>query len=495
MSLLIRGVQVVNGKGEEPYKADVLVQKNIISAVGDLKKRETDRVIDGLGDYLAPGFIDVHNNADHYLSLFSNPAQENFIKQGITTIIGGHCGASLAPLLYGKLTAVRKWADPYEVNVDWHTVGELVSALNRVSIGLNFGTLVGHSTIRRDLVGDRARLIQRELDVFKGVLNRAMKEGAFGFSSGLGYLHGKNASQKEIRELIKIVSEYSGIYSVHLRDESSGLVESVKEVAKMVKGLGVKTIISHFRPIRGFEKQFEEALKFIGSTEGLYFDAYPYDVSVRPLYTLLPEWAQVENLEVMLERVRNRKTAELIVKDLAKGLKDTSGSDIIIAGVPHHEYLVGKNIGNIAENLGVSYAEALLHIMDITDLRAVVFYKDVNNEFLLKTLFHDKAFVASHSKGRLPGEFSIHERSINTFPKYLDLIAMGGILPIEEAVEKITHRPAKLFGIKNRGVIQEGYVADLVILGKNDYRPKQVIIGGRIFGEESTKGEILEHKP
>ena len=218
MSLLIKGVQVIDGTGSEPYKADVLIQRNLISAIGNLKGRQTDEVVDGLGHYLVPGFIDVHNNTDHYLSIFSNPAQEDFLKQGITTIIGGHCGSSLAPLLYGTLESIRKWANPQDVNVDWHTVAELMASLGRISPGINFGTLAGHSTIRRALLGERSRLLERELSVFKLVLTQAMKEGAFGLSTGLEFVHAKKASKKEIKELSAIVKEMNGVYATHLRD-------------------------------------------------------------------------------------------------------------------------------------------------------------------------------------------------------------------------------------------------------------------------------------
>ena len=489
MSLLIKEVQVVDGLGGEPYKADILVQKNIISAIGSLKARKTDRVIDGLGNYASPGFIDVHNSSDHYLSLFSNPAQESFIKQGITTIIGGHCGSSLAPLLYGELTSIRKWADPRDVNVDWHTVSEFLRALERISVGLNFGTLAGHTTIRRALIGERTRLLQRELDVFEGVLRHAMKDGAFGMSSGLGYVHGKTASHKEMQELIGVVKEFGGVYTVHLRNEADKILESVKEVASVTNGSGVRTVISHFRPIKGFEKNFEDALEYISDTENLYFDLYPYDISVRPLYTFLPEWAQIENIEKMLERVRDKKTIDLITKEL-KGLP---ARDIIIAGVPHHEYLVGKSIEDVAKSLGLTAEEAFVHVMDATDLRAIVFYKDVNEKLLRKALAHDKAFVTTHGKGVLPGEYMTHERSEGSIPKYLDIVLGGKILQVEKAVEKITSKPALFFGVKNRGVIKEGHIADIVLLSRNDYKVKEVVIGGKVFGREATKGEMLRH--
>ena len=490
MSLLIKGVQVIDGLGNEPYKADILVQKNIISAIGNLKARKTSKVIDGLGNYVTPGFIDIHNSADHYLSLLSNAQQENFIKQGITTIIGGHCGASLAPILYGDLTSIRKWADPRDININWHTVSELLRSLERISLGLNFGTLTGHSTIRRTLIAERTRLLPKELDVFKEMLSHAMKDGAFGLSSGLGYIHGRAVSRKEIHELLGVVENFGGIYSVHLRNETDKILDSVKEIVEATEGRGVKTIISHFRSIAGFGSEFKETLEYIGDTENLYFDTCPFDVSVRPLYTFLPEWAQVENLEKMLESVRSKKVTELIEKDLS----GIHGKDITIAGAPHHEYLVGKTVEEVSRNLGLTSAQALIHIMDVTNLRAIVFYKDVNNELLTKAITHEKSFVASHSKGALSGEFVVHERSKQTFPKYLDIAVGGGTMSLPKAIEKITSRPAEFLGLKNRGVIKDGNIADLVSLGKNDYEVKDVVIGGKIFGQEQTKGEMLRHK-
>jgi len=159
-----------------------------------------------------------------------------------------------------------------------------------------------------------------------------------------------------------------------------------------------------------------------------------------------------------------------------------------------YEYLVGKTIEDIAKDLDMTAPKALMHVMDVTDLRAVVFYKDVNDELLRKTLTHERAFIASHGKGVLQGEFMVHERSSNSFPKYLDIVVGSGMLPVEEAIEKITSKPAEFFGVKNRGVIKEGNVADLVVLDKNDYNAKHVIIGGKVFGQEPTKGEVLRHK-
>lgn len=492
MSLLIKDVQIVDGKAGEPYKADVLVQGKVISAIGNLKGRKTDSVIDGLGHYLTPGFIDVHTNADHYLSLFGDPSGESVLRQGATTIIGGHCGASLAPLLYGTLESIRKWTDPHDINVDWHGVSDFLKSLERISLGVNFGTFAGHSTVRRAIVGDRTRILQKEMDVVMEVLKEAMRDGAFGLSSGLAYVHGKSASNKEIKDLAKLVNDFNGVYAVHLRNETDRLVESVDEVIGISKSSGAKTVISHLMPIKKYEDKFKEAIRNIEEkSTDVYFDVYPYDMSVNPIYTLLPDWAQVENFEAMLERVRNKETAMLIEKDL----KGARIRDLEVAGAPHHEYLVGKTLGEIADNLKINTVLALLHVMDVTNLRATVSSKNINNRLLVQMLTHKRAFIGSHG-GEMPsGEFIEHERSTNTFPKYLEIVVGEESLSLPEAIRRITSKPAEFYGIRNRGVIKERMVADLVVLGKTDYEVKHVVIGGRIFGDGKTKGEILRHKP
>src|SRR3989344_2580012 len=284
MSLLIKGVQVVDGAGRPPYKADVLIQKNIISAIGNLKRRRARKEIDGLGNYLTPGFIDINTDSDHHLTLFTDPSQSDFTNQGVTTSIGGHCGASLAPLLYGTLESIRKWVDPTEINVNWHTVGELLKTLDKLPLGVNFATLVGHSTIRRALVGEsNRRLTQKELAVFQKILEQSLDEGAYGLSTGLGYVHGRLASDRELRALVKVVADAGGVYTTHLRNETDELLESVKETVRVAKSTGAKTIISHLRPLKGSENQFDEALKLLeksSASASVYFDISPYATSI-----------------------------------------------------------------------------------------------------------------------------------------------------------------------------------------------------------------------
>jgi N-acyl-D-amino-acid deacylase len=493
MSLLIKDVQVVDGSGGEPYGADVLVQKNIISAIGKLKNRGASKVIEGLGHYLLPGFIDVDTDPDHYLSLFNNPSQSDFTDQGVTTIIGGNCGASLAPIIYGTLESIEDWGDSESINVNWHSISEFLNNLKRFKLGVNFGTLVGHTTIRRSIVGeDSRRLTKLELDVFKNVLGESLEGGAFGLSTGLGYVHAKLVPQSEILELTDIVKKYDCVYATHLRDETHKLTDSINETIKISKKIGVKTLISHLQPFIGFEDQYIETLNRIGdesSETNLRFDLYPFDTSARAIYTLLPEWVQVKNNGTMLERIRNEKTKKLIHKELS----DINPETITISGAPNYNYLVGKTLKELSQNMEMDAANTLLKIIEVTRLNATVFNRNINPSLISRAVMHKRSFIGSNGNSVLRGDFVKHERCTRTFPKYFDIVLKRKIA-IEKAIPKITSEPASYFGIKKRGVIKEGNVADLVVLGKNDYAVKKTIVGGKIVGEENTVGEVLYSK-
>ena len=474
MSLLIKGVQVVDGAGSQPYKADVLIQKKIISAIGDLKRRRAQKEIDGLGNYLAPGFIDVAGSPDHYLTLFSDPAQSSSTSQGVPTVIGGQDGASLAPLIYGTLESIRKWADPGEVNVNWHTVAEFLKTLERVPLGVNFGTLVGHGTVRRVFVhGKNRRLTSKELAVFKKVLRDSLREGAFGFSSGLGYAHGRGALPAEMKTLVKETARSGGIYAARLRDIGEDLLASVKEIIKVAKETGAKTIVTGFRPTQGQEEQFEEALKLLEKSTAkasVYFALCPHPVTTTAIYTLLPQWAQKDDLETMLEIINDKKLSSQ-VKNEWQGL---SVEKIKLVAAPHHPYLIGRKVTD---------ADDLIELMIATGLRAAVECPDINQELLAGALTKSQALIASEGAMR-----------DDTFPRYLELAIKSEKMPIERAIKKITSDAASCFDIKRRGRIKERSIADLVIIGKNDYEIKQTILGGKVVGEERARGEILRHK-
>lgn len=500
MTTLIKNATIVDGSGKPPFKGDIFIKNDVISAIGNLGRQSAKKVVNVSGNYVSPGFIDVNAASDHYLTLFTNPEQQDFLLQGVTTIFGGLCGSSLAPLLYGELLSIRKWAnDTGKINIDWRSVEEFLHVLQKRGLGVNFGTLVGHSTVRRSILGEKLReLTSSELAIFEKVLLDSLKEGAFGLSTGLGYVHARGTPHYELKRLAEIVFRKGAVYATHLRNEGRGLLDSLTETINIGKETNVKILINHLRPLMGFEAEYSEGLLLLSQhTEdaNVYFDLYPFEMSHVALYSLLPEWAQDGGMEVMLENLKNKSIRSQIISSLHL---EGSGDDIIIASAPHSEYLVGKTLKNFAGKRNVSIAEGLLLLMELTQLKSTVLYKNIDYALAKKSLSHPKALISSNAQSAEPGVFK-SERSTRTFTKFLDLVWAEKILSIEAAILKITALPASLYGFKNRGLLKEGMKADITVFSfdeKIGTEIQQVFINGKHAVENKIligglSGEIL----
>lgn len=500
MTLLIKNVKLLGAAEKFPESVDVFINGEKISAIGAFPNKKADKVIDGLGAYLSPGFIDVNTDSDHYLSIFDNPGQEDFLRQGVTTIVGGMCGASLAPLLYGSLESVEEWADAKNFNVDWHTLGEFLSLLDKKPLGVNFATLIGHSTVRRAITGDSLRdLTKNELKVFAGVIKRALAEGGFGLSTGLGYAHGQKTPYSEIKFLAKIVKNFNGVYATHLRKTGSGILESVEETIKLAKETGAKTLISHFLPIQGSEKFYREALAKINSLPknlDLHFDIYPFDISILPLYTFLPHWAQTGGIQTMAKNISD----DWLKPRILDGLADLKPEDVVLSQAPGNDLLVGRSLKDLEEIYNVpDYKSALLKLMETTKLNASVFYRNINKNLIKAAISSPRSLIASNSASfseSKTAKILKPERAVSTFPKFVTMVESEKISTLEEAIKKITLEPAKKFNLARRGLIKEGYFADLTLF--KDGEIKSVVVNGVVAFEDGgptskLAGHALRH--
>lgn len=460
--ILIKNVKIIDGTGRPAFPGDVLISGDKISAIGSFPSRKAEVVIEGLGSYLAPGFIDINSQIDHDLTLFTNPNQKQLTDQGITTAIGGHGGSSLTPLLYGSLKSIQKWTDINQVNVNWQSFAEFVQVVKKLPLGVNFGSLVGHSTIRRDILGEYLTdLTDNEIKVFKNLLEQSLKEGAFGLSTGLNFVHARQAPQMEIKELVSVVAKNNGLYATHLRNEKEGIVEAVTEIIDIYKATSAKTIVSRFLPFLKMENQFELAYDLLRQGgDGLFFVVHLNDADLVPLYTLLPIWAQKGNLQEMLAVIANPANEKRVLAELPK-LKD----DCFIAKAREYNYLTGKTIKEFSENRELGANRGLLELMKITQLKAVVGLKNINCDLALQTLDDNKCFVAQ------------------PFSNYL-AIADKKRWPIEKTIAKITGLPAQILNLKNRGLIKENYFADLVLI--HDNAAQKVIVNGQVADDKKA---------
>src|SRR5258708_463440 len=398
MTLLIKNVRILGGTRSFPDLADVFISDDKISAIGAFPNKKADEVIEGQGANLSPGFIDVNTDSDHYLTLFEYPSQQDFLKQGVTTIFGGTCGSSLAPLLYGSLESFQKWSDTDRVNVNWHTMAEFLRVLEDRALAINFGTLVGHSTIRRALIGDTLRdLTKNELNVFGRVLRTALTEGGFGLSFGLGYVHARTAPYSELKFLTNIVKEFRGVTAIHLREQGHGITESTEDAIKLANETGAKMLINHFVPIAGAEKEYETARKEIEALPlgtDFRFDLYPSSRLLLPLYTFLPVWVQTGGVDVMLANLND----EWLLTRIRKEMPELDEKHFVIPLAPNNYFLVGKSLAEIKHMYGLADGrDALLHLMITTKLKGGVLYKKLNEGVITRALMSSRSFVASNA--------------------------------------------------------------------------------------------------
>lgn len=500
MTLLIKNVQILGGSKPFTEPCDVFVSGEKISAIGNFPNKKADITVDGQGAYLSPGFIDVDTDSDHYLSLFEHPEQEDFLRQGVTTIFGGMCGASLAPLLYGGLESFEKWGETDRINVNWHSVDELLETLSRRKLGVNFGTLVGHTTIRRAIIGETPRdLTKNEFKVMGEIVKRSLKEGGFGVSTGLAYVHAKNTPYSELRFLADLVKGYGGVYATHLRETGREVAAAVNETIRLAEETGVKTLISHFTPVLGAEREYENALHAIASLDDevdLHFDAYPSSSSLLALYTFLPEWAQTGGIEVMLANIKD----EWLAKKIKKDMPHLDEEHFVIAQAPGNDFLVGKTLAEIKNLYGMKDGrDALFKLMATMRMRGGVLYRNIASETTKLALKDLHSLIASNAPSfsdTFRGRQLKSERTTRTFTDFLKLVEDGSLMPLEDAIAKLTSIPAKFFGLAQRGTVTEGYFADLTCFKGAEVR--FTVVNGQLAmldggPKEIRAGKALRH--
>ncbi len=294
LDFFIKNGEIVDGLGARRCKANVGIQNDTIAYVGE-ESRNTSVIIDASGLVIAPGFIDIHTHEDIWL-LF-DPTGVEKLCQGVTTLIVGNCGFSAAPILLGKENLVQEsLINIAGVPWNWHTMGEYLSHLDTVNLGINVGTLVGHSVIRLNVIGpEKRRPTEMELDKMKALVHEAMTDGAFGLSTGLIYVPGIYSETTELVELSKVVARDGGVYVSHIRGEGSNLEAAVQEALSIGREAKIPVQISHHKSTgRDNWGTVRKTLRMIEVARNQGVDAacdvYPYNAGNTALHTLIPSW-------------------------------------------------------------------------------------------------------------------------------------------------------------------------------------------------------------
>jgi len=471
--ILIKNGTVVDGTGEKKYKADIAINDTVITEMGDMSGDSAREVIDAAGHIVAPGFIDISNRSDTRWRLFKDPYLESMLYQGVTTIIGGNSGSSLAPIYSEEmLNSMRKWVSIDGVNIDWQTMEDFLSIIQKHKIAVNFGTFVGYGTLRRGLVGDEDRDLDKteEISIKKHIVE-SLDGGALGVSTGMIYSHERNIKTDELIRVAKIVAKKDKLYVAHLRDEGAKLLESVEEVLQIQKESGARVHISHLKAMN--KEHWSDMQKVIDKIEktDISFDIYPYTFSTTVLYTLLPNWVSDGGRRMLLERLRNKNLRKRLIEEMEAGI------DLSRATISHtmrSDYFCGKTFAQIAKTQDKSVSESVVDVLLASDGQVNVFLESVSVENITRGLKSTNSVVSSNGVGytiQKRNECIEHPRSFGTFARIFDkYVYQDEVLSVEDAVYKSTGKVAKELLLDNIGVLKENNVADIVIFDEKDFR-------------------------
>jgi N-acyl-D-amino-acid deacylase len=468
--ILIKNGEVIDGTGKKPkYRQDIAVSNGkIVDLSESIHESKGKIVIDAEGKIIAPGFIDIQNHSDSYWTLFDQPESTSLLSQGITTVIVGNCGSSLAPLPSAEsIKTIQKWHNLAGININWTSFAEFLHALDK-KIGVNVGSLVGHATLRRGLLGDGVRkATSDEIKIMDKLLWQALSQGAFGLSMGLVYSHEVNSSTEELLELAKNLKVRDSYLSVHLRSEGSHVLESLDEAIELANKAQVPLKISHFK-IQN-KKNWELGKRALKKIEDAYhkglditFDMYPYHTSWAVLYTYLPKWAyeggRAEILKMIDSPVERKKIHEFLLT------QEYDYKNIIVATSEGNSGFIGKSIADIAKNSGVSGPEALLNVLKACSTQAVGFDRNLSDELVEEFLISPLSMIATDGAGYSKETANlVHPRCYGAMPKFLAWVHEKKKITWEEAIRKITSEPARLLGLPDRGRIAKNAIADIVI--------------------------------
>jgi len=488
--LLISGGALYDGSGAAPVRTSLAVNGNTIVAIGDLHAATARRQIDASGLVVCPGFIDVHSHSD--LTLLVNPRAESKIRQGITTEIIGQCGFSPHPVLAGDHDALNKLCPFISADVQWtwETTGEFLDTMAQAAPSVNVGAMLGHSAIRALILGfDNEPAAGDEIIAMEEGLQAAFDQGAVGLSFGLWYPLGSFAERAELNALATITAKNGRHVSVHMRSEAEPVLESLQEMVEIARyasdkaGRPLRLQIDHLkasgRPVWGLMPSLLEAIE-AARDEGIdiAFDAYPYTAGSRHLSGSFPAWIQHGGQEAFLWRLKEPEARERLREQQAayeqgeapEGPLGAYPDEIMVVDVASDEnqWAVGKMLPEIAEQAGADPLDAAFALLVAEGGHVNVVTFTVSEDDLRLALAHPLGCFCTDGLAFAPyGPLSRgkpHPRCYGTYPRILGhYVRELGLLRLPEAIRKSTSLPASRANLPDRGLLKEGYKADISI--------------------------------
>ena len=452
--IIIRNGKIIDGTGNSWYYADIGIKAGKIVSIQKNIPGNAVRQVDAKGLMVAPGFIDVHAHIE--TSIFERPTADNYIYDGVTTVITGNCGGS---------------ADNLQ---------QFFRRIDSAGVSINIASLVGHNTVRRLAMGEDNRLATpAEQQKMEQLVQEAMKQGAVGLSTGLIYLPGMYSNTAEVVGLAKASAAYNGVYASHIRNEENKVVDAINEAIDIGKAANMPVEISHFKVSgRSNWGRSKETLALIEQARkdgyDVTIDQYPYTASSTNLGVRLPDWALAGGTDSLKARINNLEQHQLIVAGMLEQLKKYNYKNYSYAVVAYHAAdtsLNGKSITAInilkgRKSNARQEAETILDMMLAGGAQMIYHGMDEGDvRYIMKYPYN----MVGADAGVATGKGMPHPRGYGSNARILGrYVREEKIISLEEAIRRMTSLPAQKFQFKDRGIIREGMAADIVIFNENE---------------------------
>lgn len=515
--ILIRNVRVADGTGNPIYHADVAVKDGKIAKIGYNLTAGAEKIIDGTGKVLAPGFIDTHSHLDKRIEAVPHCA--HMLKQGVTMVIGGMCGGSAAPI------CKEHFADGLRVTGKNHSeesiqarlgLDSYIRHLETIPLGSNFTFLVGHGNIRVAAMGyvpDKAT--PADLDRMRELTRQCMEAGAMGVSFGLIYPPGSYADTEEMIAVAEVVAQYGGLITAHVRGEGDTLIEATDELLKVARATGVRTVHSHHKASGGPLNWNKTAAtismmeKAVAEGFDIFCDQYPYTASSNGMKSTIPDELHALGVEKLTEMMTDPAQREALRPAVLKGKTSRERFRYIMIGnsASHPEY-AGRMLNEIADELGMDPYDLHCDLLRDDRMGTTAIYLTACEEDVERVMKWERTMIGSDGGS---GESKTgHPRTFGTFPRVLGrYVREKKLITLENAVRKMTYLPAMVYNLSGKGLIREGMDADLVLFdpetisdlgdfvepAKGNTGIACVLVNGAIALENGQVTGILAGKP
>ena len=483
---LIRGAEVFDGTGAAASRVDVAVSGGRIAAVGRNLSGLAGQTIDAGGLALAPGFIDIHSHTD--LSVFARPLAESKVRQGVTTEVVGNCGIGAFPVRAERRDLLTESLRMHGAHLppggaDWTDLSSYAARVEAGGLGVNLAPLVAHGSLRIAALGaeDRAPTAT-ELREMEALLEDALRQGAWGMSTGLIYPPGSYAATAEIVALAKVLARHGAVYTSHIRGEGDTLLDALAEAVQVGRESGARVQVSHLKALgRKNWGRGREALALLEAArrEGVDVaaDQYPYEATSTALSALVPAWAHAGGVQALLGRLAAPAMRDRLLAEIAGALEARGGADrvqVARVGSAANAALSGRTVQEIASAWGLPPAATVIRLLLEEKAEVGAVYFSLSPEDVAAILVSDLVAVGSDGQALSAAEDrdqALHPRSYGTFPRVLGrYVREQGRLSLRLAVHKMTGLPSSRLGLSERGHLRPGAAADLVLFDPTTVR-------------------------